>query len=519
MNINCKHKIIAALLAIALTTPVFNGCNIVTPAKTEQTPSPSADITSSEAPEEASEQTTEPSASESVVLKTPDGKTVVDTTYVRLIDDVKPEMMYPDYWIHEEDGKVLMTTEQIEEFNTKNRGVIKAKNKTILPHPADYGDTLDGNVLKTFLQDNAGAVPKDPSKRYLNGKPTTAEYWKELVARSNIEGVGETVQVRFGFTTKRMTLRQFPTDDRVFEKTSDRYYDSILFSECMPFMPVAVLHESTDGNYYYVVFDSFAAWVRKDAVAICKDKKDWEARQNPSQWLVVTAREIRLGNDPYSSATTNLVLPMGTHMELVPANKAPKNINQRTTYGNYVVKVPTRGSDGFVKDRYVLIPVTDDVNVGHLPMTSGNLLRQTFKLLGDRYGWGGDLQANDCTGITREIYRCFGVLLPRVGQNGCKGVYRVDMSKMNSKQKLAEIEKLTPGSLISMPGHMMIYLGTVNNKPYVIGACGTFVAPAPGSTDAVHPNSVILSSLYVRTRSLKTWLDSSTVILSITPAA
>ena len=92
------------------------------------------------------------------------------------------------------------------------------------------------------------------------------------------------------------------------------------------------------------------------------------------------------------------------------------------------------------------------------------------------------------------------------------------MSKMSDKKKLEVINGLTPGSLISMPGHMMIYLGTVNGKPYVISACGSFVAPAPGSTEAVHPNSVIVSSLYVRTRGLNTWLSKSTTAFSITPA-
>ena len=496
------------------------GCKKDTPATTETTLPSSSVTTSSEATEasEASEETTEPSVSESIVLKTPDGKTVVDTKYVRMIDDVKPEMLFADYWIKEGHDKVLMTKEQIAEFNKTNRGVIKASDKTILPHPEDYEETLDGKILKIFLNDNVKAVPKDPSKYYLSGKPTTKEYWNKLVALSNMDGVPEKIKVRYAFTTKRMTLRQFPTEDRVFENTSDHYYDALIFSECMPYMPVVVLHESTDGKYLYVVFDSFAAWVKKEAVAFCKDKDDWLARQNPGQWLVVTAREIRLGNDPYSSKTSNLVLPMGTRMELVPANKAPKSIHQRTTYGDYVVKVPTRAKDGSIKDEYVQIPVSDDVNVGFLPLTPANIVRQAFKLQGDRYGWGGDLQANDCTGITREIYRCFGILLKRTGQSTSKDIYKVDMSKMSDKKKLEIIKNLAPGSLISMPGHMMIYLGTVNGKPYVISACGSFVAPAPGSTEVVHPNSVIVSSLYVRTRGLSTWLDKSTTALTITPA-
>ena len=204
-------------------------------------------------------------------------------------------------------------------------------------------------------------------------------------------------------------------------------------------------------------------------------------------------------------------------MELVPADEAPDVINQRTTYGDYVVKVPTRGNNGYIEDEYVLIPVSDDVHVGFLPYTPANIVRQAFKLLGDRYGWGGDLQANDCTGITREIYRCFGILLPRVGQSSSKGVYKVDMSDMDEDEKLAEIGKLTPGSLISFPGHMMIYLGTEDGVPYVISAVGSFVAPEPGPTDVIHPDSVIITSLYVRRASLKTWLESATVAIIIKP--
>ena len=510
---NRNKILISALLAMAVAVPVFGGCNIVKPQKETSISEDSTTMNDSTTTYE----TKEPQISESIVLKTPDGKTVVDTSYVRLIDGVKPEMMRADYWIKEGDDKVLMTPEEIAVFNKNNRGVITAKDKTKFPKLDEFEDTLDGKVLKSFLTDCAKAAPKEPSKYYLNGKPTTAEYWQELIALSNIEGIPETINVKFGFTTKRMTIRLFPTEDRVFEDTSDRYYDSMIFSECMPYMPVAVLHESTDGKYLYVVFDSYAAWVKKDAVALCKDRTDWQARQNPAQWLVVTGREIRLGNDPYSSKTTNLVLPMGTKMELVPADKAPKITHQRTTFGDYVVKVPTRDSEGSIKDEYILIPISEDVNVGYLPLTPENIVRLAFKRLGDRYGWAGDLQANDCTGITREIYRCFGILMPRVGQSNVNGVYKVNMSKMKSKEKLEVIEKLAPGSLISMPGHMMIYLGTVDGKPFVISACGTFVAPS--SNDVYHPNSVILNSLYVRTKSHKTWLDVSTTALTVTPSS
>ena len=459
---------------------------------------------------------TEPVPTPSEAISTVEPPSAADIDYVRLIDGVTPEMMNADYWIGPEDYEPIMDEEGIAQYNYANRVSIKANDEvTALPYLDVFPEKLDGSILRTFLNDNAESVPADPARYYVNGHPTTQEYWNGLIARSNIDKVPDVINVKFGFSTMRMTLRMFPTEDHVFDGTSDKYYDKLLYSECMPYMPCVILHESTDGNYLYVVFDSYSAWVRKEAIAICSNRFDWMDRQKPDQWLVVTAREIRLGNDPYSPATTDLVLPMGTRMQLVSASDAPQSINQRTTYGDYIVKVPTRGNGGFIKDEFVLIPVSDDVHVGFLPYTSANIIRQAFKLLGDRYGWGGDLQANDCTGITREIYRCFGILLPRVNQSKSKGVYKVDTSDMSTDGKLALLEDLTPGSLVSFPGHMMIYLGTVDGTPYVISAVGTFVAPAPGSNDKIHPNSVVINSLYVRRANLTTWLDSVTTVLTI----
>ena len=133
--INSRNKIISSVLALTLLTPIFCGCNIVTPQNVETSLPTIPDKTTQEVTtttSETTEETTEPSAEERVILKTPDGKTVIDTTYVRTIGDVTPEMMTPDYWIGEDDNEVLMTPEEIAEFNFNNRAVIKAgDNKKI----------------------------------------------------------------------------------------------------------------------------------------------------------------------------------------------------------------------------------------------------------------------------------------------------------------------------------------------------------------------------------------------------
>ena len=515
-----KYKAITAILAVSVTSSALCACSIgsADDPTLPTTESLDTSMTTYETSETTSETTevTETSAGDNTYETAPDNAGV-ESGFVRTMNDVTPEMMTADFWIDEDDNRILMTDEQIAAFNYENRVHVKVNDDIYFPYFDEFEDTLDGDLLRAFLKANADSAPKDPSKYYLYGSPTNRAYWNNLIALSNIDGVPDEIQVRYGFTTKRMTLRMYPTEDRVFDDPYDQLFDFILYSECMPYMPCYVLHESSDGSYYYVVFDSYAAWVRADAVALCTDKEDWLARQNPANWLTVTAREIRLGDDPYSYFTSDLVLPMGTKMELIPADEAPSVVSERTTYGDYVVRVPTRGDDGYVVDEYVLIPVSDDVTVGYLPFTPANIVRQAMKLQGDRYGWGGDLRANDCTGITREIYRCFGVLMPRVGQSNVTGVYKEDVSGIAEEDKLAIISNLYPGSLISFPGHMMIYLGTVDGVPYVISAVGTFVEPAGGSTEVLHPRSVVISSLYVRRANLTPWLNTVTTVLTITP--
>ena len=463
--------------------------------------------------------TTDSTATESTMET--NTETTIETGYVRTIPGIEPEMMTVDYWLANavsqgfDLDEVIMSDAQIGSFNRNNRVQIKTSDDMEMPFLDEFGDTLDGEILRHLLAEYEAQIPEDPSAYYLNGQPTTAEYWRGLAVLANIDGIEDTIQVRYGFTVKRSTSRLFPTDDRALEGPEDQFFDKNIFSECMPYVPVVILHESSDGEYYYAVFDSFGGWVRKDVIALCTDRDDWIARQNPDQVLTVTARELRLGDDPYFEDARDLVLPMGTHMELVRADDAPAVINQRRTFGDYVVKVPARSDNGYIRDEYVLIPSSDDVTVGYLPYTIGNTIRQALKFSGDRYGWAGDLRANDCTGIIREMYNCFGINMPRGKQSEVTGVNTVDMSEMTDADKLSTIAELNPGSLLFFPGHAMIYLGTRGGVPYVISAVGSFVEPAPGSEDRIRANGGIINNLYVRRVSLVTWLEAIKTAVTI----
>ena len=69
---------------------------------------------------------------------------VVETDYVRVVDGVKPEMMNSEYWLDSEDNTVLMSDEQIKEFNRTNRVHVAAGDGPAMPYLDEFTDTLDG---------------------------------------------------------------------------------------------------------------------------------------------------------------------------------------------------------------------------------------------------------------------------------------------------------------------------------------------------------------------------------------
>lgn len=432
-------------------------------------------------------------------------------TYVRMNDDVTFEMTDAEYWIdkyYESTGteeKKARSLSQLKQFNADNELTLSTENYTINIYDLDY--EMDGDIVREIIGDID--VPSDPSKYYRNGKPTTRSYWENISETVSDEraSIPDTVDVRFGYSIARSSLRMAPTNDFIGEDSTDRFYDVLVMSEFLPYQPLVVVHESADGEWYYVLFDRFGGWINKKYVAICPDKEDWLKRREPKEFLVVTGREIRLQADQRNPQLSNQLIPMGTKLPLVRASKYPEFLNDRETTNCYVVKLPVRDSEGMITDKYSLISIKEDVNIGYLEYTRGNIVRQAFKLLGDRYGWAGLDNSNDCSGITGQIYRCFGAELPRtssqIGNLNTKNSY--DVSSSSDSEKTALMEKLPIGSILFFKGHIMIYIGMEDGDPYCISATGTYYDDGMDINDT---NSVIITNMARTYRSDgSTWLS------------
>jgi len=158
-----------------------------------------------------------------------------------------------------------------------------------------------------------------------------------------------------------------------------------------------------------------------------------------------------------------------------------------------------RAEDGSLHFTPALLQKTNDVAADYLPLTRANLIRQSFKFLGERYGWGHSYNSRDCSGFVSEVYRSFGVQLPRNtrDQGVSPALNRIAFTADDDHEKrLAVLRGLQVGDLVYIPGHVMMVIGQNGGGPYVIhDTTGITYRDAEGTITRVHLNGVSVTPL------------------------
>ena len=128
-----------------------------------------------------------------------------------------------------------------------------------------------------------------------------------------------------------------------------------------------------------------------------------------------------------------------------------------------------------------------------------NVLRQGFKFLGERYGWGHSYNARDCSGFVSEVYRSVGVQLPRNSrdQANSPAFNRIVFTEADDhERRTAVVSTLEVGDLVYIPGHVMMVIGHENGMPYVIhDTTGISYRDAAGQVNRVVLNGVSVTPL------------------------
>lgn len=433
---------------------------------------------------------------------------------VKKMDGVRDQMLQAQYWIDQliEPQEIMMSKDEIYLFNKE----IEKTAGTNMYHLTAFPSTYSKSKLLASIDQK---IPE--GDWFIDGKPVLEEYWQALKANLNIQGIAEENPVKYGFTVRRSNLKVFPTADIISDDPADLCYDEFQNSGILINEPVLVIHQSADAKWLYIWMRNCSGWILADDIAFSSDKASWLQQQMHTDFLVVTGNKIKLEANPYNPELSELELSMGSVLDFANDSELPSSIDGRALYDNYVVKIPTRGSHAELIYKLALLPVSRDVNCGYLPYTRANILSQVFKMEGDRYGWGGMLNARDCSQLVLEVYRCFGIYLPRNTEAQVKIPCKTaSFGELNNVSRNRLLDQVEPGSLLYFPGHVMIYLGKSQGKHYVISDLGSFAQFEAGSDKAnvIRTRSVVVNDLNIKRGSGKQWITCLTAAKQVEKA-
>lgn len=425
---------------------------------------------------EPSEQTPEPQDHETAPAAPEAGIYIPQT-------DASAGMNDPDFWaaLCDAPDEVRMTPEEIAAFNAE----VLADPETLCVDLDKYPDTLSRAELKDAVE-TYGLYPD--AARYTGADRISGAQQGEIHQNLNLDGIGEQNAVRFGFSVRDCALRTWPSALPLYGEANDVEYDLARESTLHTWERIAVLHISADGAWLLVQAYNYIGWVSAGDVALT-DRQSWQALWK-QDFVMVRAPRLVLGGSAYDPQTGGTVLTVGTRLPLTQATAAD---NAGLTSA-YAVLLPMRGADGTLKTAVVRIPYGDDVCAGYAKFTERELLRQVFRLLGQRYGWGGMFGGWDCSSLCADTYAVFGVRLPRNSSRQARVGASHDVSAASDEQKMALLSDLRPGALLELKGHMMFWLGVYEGKGYVIHSTHGFQNPGQ---DFYVSNSVVVSSVDV----------------------
>jgi len=386
-------------------------------------------------------------------------------TFESDIENMKEIILSPSHW------KNKLSPEQSPILSSQQ---ITQQNVTLFRNNQHMNDiNAYPNVQsRSIIVDKIVKISKIPAtnRYYTNSTQVSKDDFLSYQKSLNLQAVPESVGISYAMVVKRTNLRSFPTTDAVFKKPGDTNLDRFQETALFPAEAVALLHESYDKNWYFVVAYNYSGWVKKIDIAIA-NKKTIFKHKSTEPFLIITGDKVFTTFNPHRSQVSNIQLDMGTKLTLLEKNLIPTSLDGQNTYASHVIVLPTRSKDGHLEFEPALISRSKDVHIGYLPFTQQNIIDQSFKFLGERYGWGHSFNARDCTGFVGDVYKSFGILMPRnTGQQAASGQgQNIHFSKNASiDEKMAGINSLEVGDLIYIPGHVMMFLGMQNDKPFVI---------------------------------------------------
>ncbi len=410
---------------------------------------------------------------------------------------VSEPMAHAEYWVGriQAPHQVMLTPTEITAFNH----AISAAMPQAIVEMDRFPDAIDRNTLQRWLA--ADRLPRG-QERYSAGELVSNSFYDQVAQNMNLKSLRDMNPVEWGFTVGRTDLRTFPTATASSEDDESDDFD--LFQETAVNIaePVAVLHRSGDGAWFYVQTYNYRGWVRAADVALAPSRQTWKEKREAASFLIITGTKVVPRETVMGHPAPAWRAGMGTRIPFLGMEQ-----------GGYAVEIPQRDSNGKLSWRKAWIHGKADVSVGYLSYTRAHILRQAFKMLGENYGWGGLQEGRDCSSFIMDIYRVFGIWAPRNAdqQEKVPGRHVALQGVAERSSRYALMERAEPGATLHMRNHVMMYLGQADGKHYAIHSLGSYGDSsnprADGTLPRVEVMKVVVGGLDVALRSGRRFID------------
>lgn len=348
--------------------------------------------------------------------------------------------------------------------------VNKIKKISVIPEAKRYIKNTDGSYAEVF-----------------------GDYYKRLIDNIDYDSVKDidTDNIRYGFVIKRSALKAFPTYDEVFSSPSsvhDRFRESTLY----PFEPVAILHQSKDKQWLFIKMYNYEGWINKADVAVTSEYivKLYEKNRN----FIVITRPVAYLRYSHTKSDMGCVFPL---------------VKEHDNY--YTVLCPKQGADGTLYFSFDKVE-KQSAHVGYLPYTQKNILIQAKKFLNEPYGWGGMNGYRDCSALVMDIFRSMGIKLKRnTDQQETMSPSKTNVKGMSKQEKEQLLKTQKAGSLIFMDGHVMLYLGIIQDKPYIIHDITGYYSEG----SYINAYKVTVTDVYIKNSKQEEYINLFTTFLFI----
>lgn len=408
-----------------------------------------------------------------------------------------PAMQQAEFWIglDETAAQLRMTAEECATYNT----ALTQTPGTDVEDLSRYGQEITLAAVQELLP--GGAAPREDY--YTGAALLTGEQRRAIEQNTGLDGFFPHAP-QYGFVTRSTLLRRYPSGLPLYLGANDVEFDQAVETRVKLWEPFVLLHTSADEQWYFVRTRDYAAWLQAADGALCsRERWDGLRQRLEEDFLIVTAPRLSLAGSAALPELAELSLEMGTRL---PLERDAALVDNAVTGNCWTVQVPLADGDGRLKLAQARIPKSGDANEGCLPYTGENLLRQAFRLLGQRYGWGGMFGDWDCSSFCQDVYLTLGLRLPRNSGSQSRIPGGIAISELTEEEKADALAVLQPGTMVVLSGHQTMYLGTYAGEPYLIHA--TYALYDAAGERCVQ-NAVIVSSALAFRGNGKTILENS----------